>query len=408
MITLTRPPTAENLVLFVHALRSSGLPVSVQQTLDLGRGLALIDLSCRAELFHAARATLITRREDLALYRLLFDAFWGGGRQAPAAQNPPPAPRHDPVRQRGRELLSLMARRAQPQDPEIETSDRSETYSDVELLQCKDFALLSAEELDNVRRLLELSTWQVSLRRTRRRQRDRFGDRLDVGRLLRQAAKCGGRILVLPRRSRKIRPRPLVLIADVSGSMERYSRLVLLFFHSLCHALQDSETFTFGTRLSRITSSLRLRDVDRALYEIGAEVTDWAGGTRISDSLGTFNRRWSRRVLRRGAVVLIVSDGWERGETEVLRAEMRHLRDRCHRLIWLNPRLGHPHYQPLVEGMAAALPFVDDFLPIHNLQSLAQLAEHLASLPHRRSARRSIPTGALHSPRRTPLNKEAS
>ena len=184
---------------------------------------------------------------------------------------------------------------------------------------------------------------------------------------------------------KKIKQRPVVLIADISGSMEKYSRLILQFFYSLTHSLQRTESFVFGTRLSRITNELRLRNIDRALYEAGQEVVDWAGGTRIGDSLGVFNRRWGKRVLRRGAIVVVVSDGWERGDPGDLRREMRYLQHRCHRLIWLNPHLGHPAYEPLVEGMSAALPFIDEFLPIHNFHSLEQLAERLGALPARRS-----------------------
>jgi len=229
--------------------------------------------------------------------------------------------------------------------------------------------------------------WQVSLRRTRRRVSDPKGDILYLRRTLRSAAKFGGVPLDLAWLSKKIKQRPLVLIADISGSMEKYARLMLQFFYSVSHSLNNVESFVFGTRLTRITAQLKLKNIDRALDEAAREVVDWSGGTRIGESLKTFNQRWSRRVLRRGAVVLLISDGWERGDVSVLKREMRYLQHRSHRLIWLNPLLGKSTYQPLVEGMAAALPYVDDFLPIHNLQSLNALAEHLGALSQRRSTR---------------------
>jgi uncharacterized protein with von Willebrand factor type A (vWA) domain len=177
-----------------------------------------------------------------------------------------------------------------------------------------------------------------------------------------------------------VKERPFVLLADVSGSMDKYARLVLQFFYSVSHSLRHVECFVFGTRLTRITPQLKLKNIDRAIDEAAREVFDWAGGTRIGDSLKAFNQQWSRRVLRRGAVVLIISDGWERGDVSALTQEMRYLQHRCHRLIWLNPLSGRDTYRPTVEGMAAALPYVDDFLPIHNLQSLSELAQHLAKL----------------------------
>jgi hypothetical protein len=240
---------------------------------------------------------------------------------------------------------------------------------------------MSLEELDSVRRLLHEMRWRVALRLSRRQRPRRTGRVLDFRRILREAGRRGALPARLPRRGRLEKPRPLVLIADISGSMEKYSRLVLQFFHTAQHALGGVETFVFATRLSRITPQLRPRNIDRAIDDAAVAVADWAGGTRIGESLGTFNREWSRRVLRRGAVVAILSDGCDRGDTEVLGRELEWLRRRCHRLIWLNPHLLHPQYQPLVAGMAAALDHIDDFLPADDLDSLDAFARALASLP---------------------------
>jgi hypothetical protein len=216
---------------------------------------------------------------------------------------------------------------------------------------------------------------------------DRSGTQLDLRQVMRSFTKYDGVPLKLAWKRRKIKPRPLVVLADISGSMEKYSRLLLQFCYSLTRGLTNVESFVFATRLSRITPQLRVKNIDRAINDASRQVIDWSGGTRIGESLRAFNRTWSRRVLRRGAIVLIISDGWERGDVSVLRREMRYLQHRCHRLIWLNPLLGQTDYRPLVEGMAAALPCVDDFLPAHNLQSLEELARHLGSLGHQRSAR---------------------
>jgi uncharacterized protein with von Willebrand factor type A (vWA) domain len=273
-----------------------------------------------------------------------------------------------------------MAARAKPGDREIEVADKAETFSNMEVLHTKEFSLMTGEELEAVKRLIQAMKWQVSQRLTRRRVPDKQGSSLHLRRLLRAAAKYGGIPLQLSWQRRKIKQRPIILIADISGSMEKYTRLVLQFFYSIAQSLKNVESFVFSTRLTRITPQLRLKNIDIAIADAAREVIDWAGGTRIGDSLRIFNRQWSRRVLRRGVLVIIISDGWERGDVSLLRREMRYLQHRCHRLIWLNPLSGKATYQPRVEGMAAALPYVDDFLPIHNLQSLSELAQHLAAL----------------------------
>ncbi len=363
-------------------LRHAGLPVSLDQTLDFARALEWLDLGRREQVFHAARALLVTRHETLKLFEAVFNSFWRLVRegQAPGPQRAPRAPRHDAERTRPFDVVSYMAYKARRFDTEIEVADRAGTASEEEVLQHKSFSDMTEEELARVRRLICEMRWRASERRTRRFVSAGRGERVDLRRVLRQVARTGS---IPPRpawRRRKVKERPVVLIADVSGSMTTTSRLVLQLFYSVTHSLRQVECFTFGTRLSRVTPHLKLKNVDHALEEASREVLDWAGGTRIGDCLRAFNRQWSRRVLRRGAVVVIVSDGWERGDGARLAAEMRYLSHRCHRLIWLNPLAGHRAYQPRVAGMAAALPYVDDFLPVHNLDSLEQLAEHLHSL----------------------------
>ncbi|GIK56992.1 MAG: VWA domain-containing protein [Chloroflexi bacterium] len=377
----------QNILLFTATLRRAGFTISPQQNMELAQALTLVDIGSREQVYHAARSLLVTRREQMALFEAIFNRFWrhgADGRTQP--QKAPLAPRHKRHSQPFT-IVNYMAARAQPADREVEVVDKAQTYSDAELLQQKLFSEMSPQELETIKRLIQEMRWQVSLRHTRRRVPDKNGDVLRLRQVMRTAVRTGGVPLHLSWQSRKIKQRPFVLIADVSGSMEKYGRLLLQFFYSVSHSFSQVECFVFGTRLTRITHQLKLKNIDRAVDEAARNVVDWSGGTRIGESLRAFNRQWSRRVLRRGAIVLIVSDGWERGDVSVLRQEIRYLQARSHRLIWLNPLLGLATYQPLVEGMAAALPYIDDFLPVHNLQSLTELSHHLGKLGQHRSVR---------------------
>jgi hypothetical protein len=370
-----------NCLLFTRLLRQVGLPIGLDQTLRFTQALAWIDIGSRDQVYYTARCLLVTRHEHLRLFDALFNRFWrcATGEDGLRPQRMPLAPRHKKKAQPFT-IVSYMAARARLGDPEIDITDKSGTFSYTEVLQRKEFSELTPDELEQVKRLIQEMQWRISMRRTRRRVAERNGEFLHVRRVLREAARYNGVPLRLARQRRKVKQRPLILIADISGSMEKYARLLLQFLYSVSYSLRRVECFVFGTRLTRITHQLKLRNIDRALDQAAREVVDWAGGTRIGESLATFNRRWSRRVLGRGVVVLIISDGWERGDTALLSRAMQSLSRRCYRLIWLNPLLGKRSYQPKVDGMAVALPFVDDFLPIHNLQSLSALAARLEVL----------------------------
>ncbi|MGI8485957.1 MAG: vWA domain-containing protein, partial [Thermomicrobiales bacterium] len=253
-------------------------------------------------------------------------------------------------------------------------------FSSSEALRKKDFSQLTPEEIAEARRIIEGMTWKLGTRQTRRRERAKHGEFIDHRATLRSAMKQGGLPLDLKWRTKKERMRPLVLICDISGSMDRYARLLLRFVHALEHGLDSVEVFVFGTRLTRITRELRRRDVDGAIAEVVASVDDWSGGTRIGEAIKTFNFKWSRRVLRSSATVVVISDGWDRGDPLLLSQEMARLQRSCRRLIWLNPLLGAPGYQPLTQGIRAALPYVDHFLPIHNLKSLEALSQLLSAV----------------------------
>jgi hypothetical protein len=249
----------------------------------------------------------------------------------------------------------------------------------------KDFADFTDAELARARELLRTLPWNLNRRRTRRWRRASGGS-IDLRPVLRRNLMDGGDLVDLPRRQRREAARPIVLIADVSGSMERYSRVVLHFVYGLAHSGTRVEAFVFATRLTRVTRQLAEQRGGQALARLARDVQDWGGGTRTGEALRTFNTRWARRVMRNGPVVIVVSDGWDRGDPELLNRELARVRRSCRRLIWLNPLLGSASYEPLTRGMQTALGHVDDFLPAHNLTSIEQLADHLRRLPSRTRA----------------------
>lgn len=376
-------PFLENLLLFGRLLRGLGLAVNPGRMMDLVNALAFIEVGQRTDFYHAARSLLVHRREDLPLFDQAFALFWRKSPEGYRVEMPShlaQLPKDKPLVLPPALQEDSASTPADESEPPLWVVEVTRTYSAQEVLRRKDFSLLTGEELTAIQQLMANLAWQLGQRRTRRTQAG-AGARLDVRHTLRHALRHGGEILTWSQRTPKFKPRPLILLADISGSMERYTRLLLHFIYGLTRSLhQPVESFVFGTRLTRITRPLQLRSVEAALHEVSYAVSDWAGGTRIGESLKAFNYIWARRVLGRGAVVLIISDGWDRGDPQLLGHEMARLQRSCHRLIWLNPLLGAPDYQPLTRGIQAALPYIDDFLPVHNLASLENLAAHLQQL----------------------------
>jgi hypothetical protein len=377
-----------NLLHFGRLLRAAGIPVGSRQVYELAEALTHLDLAQRDDVYHAARGFLVHRADELELFDQAFDLFWSRQVQITlevgvSRRARPAADRQDQPPDSDQAILGGARAAAPVQDDEGDSAEEtrlSSTYSPLEILY-QDIAGFSEEELETAKRFIRSLVWQLDERLTRRQVRAaKRADSLDLRRALRRNMKYSGEILKLAWRRRKSKPRPLVVICDISGSMERYSRLFLHFIYALVQETHQVETFVFGTRLTRVTPALRHDDVDAALRKMSELVVDWSGGTRIGESLKAFNYRWSRRVLGRGAVAVVISDGWDRGDVALLEREMGRLQRSVSRLIWLNPLLGDPDYQPLVRGMQAALPYVDDFLPLHNLASFEQLAERLGSL----------------------------
>ena len=383
------PDLLPRLGAFARLLHDAGVEAGPRRLTDATRALGCIDLKQQIDFRNALRAVFVSRKEDLPTYEAAFDIFWAPPDPRAAAGVLPGRSRALPMSpERAKAWANALGLGSSQMNREKEQTTEpvsSSGYSAEELLRHKDFEQMTWEETEQVRRLLEQAPWRVAERKTRRLRAARAG-RIDLRRSARHAIRSSGELMRLFHRRPRVRRRPLVLICDVSGSMERYSRLLMIFAHAIARR-EDVEAFVFSTRLTRITRLLRYRDLDRCLDSVSKGVHDFSGGTRIGEALGDFNRRWARRVLGHGAVVIVVSDGWDRGDPARLTAELIHLRRSAHRLIWLNPLLGSEGYQPLTRGMAAALPHVDDFLAAHNLKALEDLGLLLAGLTSRARGR---------------------
>lgn len=370
-----------NAVLFGRLLRSLGMNVTPTQVVDVVESLNHIHIGNRSDFKDGLRALLVHRHEQIPLFDQAFDLFWVARSENELDSldvgSLRPQRKQQPQIEKVKDIDEDQKGDAEESDDPIR--ETIQTYSDIDLLRQKDFARLDEDELAKMRKLMSAISWQLKPRRTRRTEQDQRGTILDLRRTIRHNIRHGGEIVNLLKRNRKVKRRPLVLICDISGSMERYSRVLLQFIYMVSSHIDRVESFVFGTRLTRITRQLRHRDINHALSEASRTVNDWAGGTRIGESIRTFNYRWARRVLNQGAVVLIISDGWDRGDVALLAREMDRLQRSCHQLIWLNPLLGDADYEPLVRGIQAALPYIDNFLPVHNLASLEQLAALLAA-----------------------------
>lgn len=370
-----------NIVVFARLLRHLGLNVSATQVHDFANALRLIDLDNRSLVRDAARCIFITRREDLNLFDQAFDWFWKRrdysleARRAAAAITPafvkPPPP--------AKFLTTSVAPLESETVPQKGKIISIQTYSQQETLRRKDFGAFSRSEIEQAKKMMRALPWHTGKRATRRTIRG--GDEFfDARATMRRNLKYGGELLDPAWKQTRYKPRPLVVLCDISGSMENYARMLLHFVHALRERETHAECFVFGTRLTRITRQLRARSVERALRGVSDSVMDWSGGTRIGEAIKQFNFVWARRVLRPGAVVLIISDGWDRGDPQLLAREMARLKRSVHRVIWLNPLIASTAYEPLTLGLQAALPYVDDFLPAHNFTSLEDLARLLSQL----------------------------
>ena len=375
---------AINLMHFARALRAAGLPVGPGKLLQAVEAVEAVGIGNRADFYWALHAVFVNRRDQREVFDQAFHVFWRNpdilkrmmGLMLPTIRTESPDTQ-DPLSRRVADALRGTAPEAEgPEKSEIEV-DASFTVSAQERLQEKDFEKMSAAEMAEAKRMLARIALPVAEVTTRRHRPDPRGPRVDPRATLRRMLRSGGDLADLARRSRRTRPPPLVVLCDISGSMTRYSRMLLHFMHALSNDRDRVHSFVFGTRLTNITRHLRHKDVDVALDAVSAAVADWSGGTRIGTALHAFNRTWARRVLGQGAVVLLITDGLDRDAGEGLAAEAERLHKSCRRLVWLNPLLRWEGFAPKSSGIRALLPHVDDFRPVHNLNSLAALADAL-------------------------------
>jgi uncharacterized protein with von Willebrand factor type A (vWA) domain len=367
-----------HLVTFGRVLREAGLEVGPGRMEDALRGLDRVDITRQDDVYWTLRTTLVARREDLVPFDRAFDAWFlrrAGG--PPARREIDPRALHKDSRRVRRDPRA--GREAAPADGEPDSIG----HSAHEVLRHKDFAAMSPDELAAARALIAAMVTDRPTRRSHRLRAHRRGHVLDMRRLARDAIATGGDPVRRRFRRRAQTPRKLVVLCDVSGSMEPYTRALLLYLHAMVRSGRGVEVFAFGTRLTRLTAELRTRDPEQALARAADRVVDWASGTRIGASLKRYNDVWGRRALTRGAVVLIASDGWERQDHELVGREMARLHRAAYAVVWVNPVKGSPEYQPLAAGMRAALPSIDRFVAGHNLASLEALGGLLARIERR-------------------------
>lgn len=368
-------------VAFARSLRAAGLVVPVDATIAYGEALALVGIERGARVYWAGRATFVRRTDDIVVYDRVFAAFFGGLAGGPA-----------PAESGAETVLALDA--DLPDGPEPESDDAAEPsddevvtvrFSRVEVLRERDFAEYSAEEHDEARHLIAAIAVAGPFRASRRLEPTRRSRRHpDLRRSVRDSLRTDGELIRRASRRRSQRPRRIVLLLDVSGSMEPYARALVRFLHAAVVARGGRggrggvETFTLGTRLTRITRELATRDPDAALSAAADRVADWSGGTRLGETLRAFNDEWGVRGMARGAVVVVLSDGWDRGAPDLLGDEMARLARVATRVVWVNPLKASPGYVPLAQGMAAALPHVDEFVEGHSLAALERVAAAIA------------------------------
>ncbi len=390
---------------FGRSLRAARLSIDLGAAVDFARALLLVDITDREQVRAAGAAVFVRRRDDRSVYDAAFDAWWRRrATHLPLDAGPDAVRRDDEVPADEATLGATPPDPGQeratqqpedhgtpiPTDGTDEADDKTpidgvvaspDAYSRGEILRHREFDRMTPAELREAERLVDALVPNLERRRTRRYELHSHGRRLAPRAMFRRNLGTGGQLLTWVWRRQIREPRSLVVLCDISGSMERHSRLLLRFIQALSAASEvRTESFVFGTRLTRVTRLLRDRDRDRALARVADSVNDWAGGTRIGDSFRTFNQRWARRSLRTSGVVIVVSDGWDRGDPALVASETARLRRHSHRQVWLNPLAGTPGYQPLAGGMRAAFPYIDDFLPAGTVASLERLGEILGGV----------------------------
>jgi hypothetical protein len=374
-----------HLLLFSKALREKKVGVTTDNVIDALRGIPFIDLRKKSDFYQLLKSNFVSKKEEIALFDDLFEAFWSFENKTnlfPEVLSPEEEETSQEIEEAGSPALSerieISFGDLREKEPEGHEADLEESlrYSAEEILAQKEFGRLETGELEKVKEFVLALTRRMAIRLSRRWERGRKGDRLDLRKALRKSIKYGGEILELPAKDPKTKPLRLIFICDVSGSMDIYSQFFLLFMYGLQHYYAHCETFVFSTRLSHATIFLKRKDFDEALRLLSTRALDWSGGTNIGLSLHQFHQHHSHLLSPQRTILIIFSDGWDRGDTTLLDSEIRSLKKQVKKVIWLNPLSGSPNYQPLCRGMATALPYLDHFLPCHSFSSLKSL-DHL-------------------------------
>lgn len=380
-----------NIMHFARILRGAGLPIGPGRVLEAVRAVQSVGLTHRGDFYWTLHAVFVNRHDQHDLFDQAFRLFWRDPQVIermmalllPQVKTGNNQKQPQLSRRLAEALLADAPPRPRPPQEAEERMDAAMSFSESEILQRKDFEQMSAAEIHEAKHLLAQLRLPIGEVATRRFQPHPAGARTDLRATLRATARSGGDVIALRFRERRLRPPPLVVLCDISGSMERYTRMLLHFLHAISNDRDRVQTFLFGTRLTNITRQLRDKDVDRALTKVAAAVEDWSGGTRIGRCLADFNLHWARRVLGQNAVVLFISDGLDRDAGAGLAREVERIAKSCRRLIWLNPLLRYAGFEPKSLGMRAILPHVDDFRPAHNIESLRDLVRTLAEARER-------------------------
>lgn len=380
--------TVPNMMAFARALKELGVKVSLSQVLDASHSVDLVDIGAKDDFRALLRANLISQKEDFPAFDMLFDCFWreqGYERVPMETMEIQGTPTESDAPEGGDEeggLEEAAAESLAKENLPLENLDEFSvpTYSPQELMNRKDFSEMGVEESRAVARAILLIATKIATQISRRKKVGRKGNVVDPRWTMRKSMKYGGEVIDLVHRKKRIKKTKVVLLCDVSGSMDCYSRFLIQFMYGLQNELWGVETFVFSTSLSRITHLIRTKDIVNALEKISGSILGWSGGTNIGRSLHSFNRNFAPSMVTHRTVVVIISDGWDRGDVSLLEREMQDLKRRCKKIIWLNPLLASENYEPLCKGMQAALPYLDMFLSVHNVNSLVALGRTLQKM----------------------------
>jgi uncharacterized protein with von Willebrand factor type A (vWA) domain len=379
--------TLPNLLAFGRVLKQLGVNVGLSQVMDAARSAKLVDIADRADFRALLRSNFISHKEDFPVFEMAFDSFWREQdyERAVTEDLEIEGTASETQAQEGGEEEGLEESIAESlADENVSLEDLEElsipTYSPQELLNHKDFSEMGIEESRAIARAILLIATKIATQISRRKKRARKGNVVDPRWTMRKNMKYGGEIVELVKRRKRIKKTKVVLLCDVSGSMDCYSRFLIQFMYGLQNELWGVETFVFSTSLSRITHLIRTKDISNALEKISGSILGWSGGTNIGRSLHTFNQNFAPSMVTHRTVIVVISDGWDRGDVSLLEREMQALKRRCKKLIWLNPLLASENYEPLCKGMQAALPYIDLFLSVHNVNSLVALGRTLQKM----------------------------